>query len=282
MPTLEREEIKTLEAYTKLIQGRVRDAGNILWYRGSGDYDAYKLEPSLFRHSKKDIIELLKLEKQLMTRFQQRGYPFIQKPLGDDWEKLFFMQHYGLPTRLLDWSESPFVALYFALDSAKKNKDNFHERDVAVWVVDPTKWNRFLYPRQGDKIDILTASNDDLDLLKQYGPTDNYNNLVQGLPPVALYGTHNSPRIVSQRGVFTISGYSTTPMEELYENHKGLNKDSKPVDFPQGLLLKIKIPATKIEDLKGELKAIGLTHSVIYPDLEGLAKEIRLFFGYSS
>lgn len=129
MPTLNHVEIETLQEYTKLVQDRVAIAGHILWYRGSGKY-SYKLEPSLFRHSERDIIELLKLEEKLMIRFQQRGYPFIQKPLGDVWEKLFFMQHYGLPTRLLDWSESPFVALYFAIDSAKRN-------DAGDYIMDP-------------------------------------------------------------------------------------------------------------------------------------------------
>ena len=263
MPALELEEIETLDAYTKLVQDRVKIAGNILWYRGSGSYDEYKLKPSLFRHSEQQIIELLKKEKQLMTRFEQRGYPFIQKPLGDVWEKLFFMQHYGLPTRLLDWSESPYVALYFALDSAIRKDDGSYKDDVAVWVLNPTRWNRFLNPRHGDNIDILTASEDDRVLLNQYG-------------------THNSPRIVSQRGVFTISGYSTTPMEQHYENYQGLDIDNNLCNFPGGLLLKIKIPIPKIDELMGELKAIGLTHSVIYPDLEGLAKETRLFFGYGS
>lgn len=146
-------------------------------------------------------------------------------------------------------------------------------------MLDPTQWNRFLQWRYGDKIDILTSSAEDLSVLDRYEPPKNYNNIVPGLPPLALYGTHNSPRIVSQRGVFTIAGYSTTPMEDHYQTYQ---RPDKPGEFPQDSLIKIKIPAIKIEDLKAELKAIGLTHSVIYPDLEGLAKETRLFFKYSS
>ena len=71
-------------------------------------------------------------------------------------------------------------------------------------------------------------------------------------------------------------------MEEQYENYLGLNVKSESANFPPDLLLKIKIPALKIDALKKELAAIGLTHSVIYPDLEGLAKETRLFFEYNS
>jgi len=279
VPTLDHTEIQTLQDYTQLVQDRVATAGNILWYRGSGKYD-YKLEPSLFRHPNSDIIELLKLEKQLMTRFSQRGYPFINKSFSDAWEKLFFMQHYGLPTRLLDWSESPYVALYFALDSAKRLDTGNYAGDVAVWVLDPSKWNEFLYPRPGQNRDILTSL--DTEQLKRYAPPDNLENHTLLAPPVALYGTHNSQRIVSQRGVFIMFGSSALPMEEQYEAHLGLDINSAPVNFPSNLLLKIKIPMSRIDYLKKELTAIGLTHSVIYPDLEGLAKETRWFFGYDA
>ena len=282
MPTLEHEEIETLQAFTALFLARakaVETDKNVLWYRGSGKYD-YKLEPSLFRHSEKDIIELLKLEKKLMTRFHQRGYPFVLKPFPDNFERLFFMQHYGLPTRLLDWSESPYVALYFALDSAKRKDDGDYEEDVAVWVLNPTKWNEYLYPRPGQNGNILTST--DTDQLKRYAPPDNPESHSLLIPPVAIYGTHNSQRIVSQRGVFIMFGASTLAMEEHYEQYVGPDAHGNTVPFTPNLLLKIKVPRSKIDDLKRELTAIGLTHSVIYPDLEGLAKEIRLFFGYSS
>lgn len=54
---------------------------------------------------------------------------------ADDWYWYFLMQHYGCPTRLLDWTTSPLVALYFAVR-------NPNELDAAVWVIDPWRWNR--------------------------------------------------------------------------------------------------------------------------------------------
>ena len=91
----------------------------LAWYRGCGD-SSYKLFPTLYRHpAKKTLADLGELEKQLMTRFRQRSLPFQSRTFSTDWDLIFFMQHYGVPTRLLDWTENPFIGLYFALMSAK-------------------------------------------------------------------------------------------------------------------------------------------------------------------
>lgn len=88
--------------------------------------------------------------------------------------------------------------------------------------------------------------------------------------PVAILGIHNSPRIVAQRGSFTLFGKSLSPMEDIYTSH----------DFPVDTLSKIIIPATSIGALIDKLVWMGISDSVIYPDLEGLAKETKRQFGY--
>jgi hypothetical protein len=55
----------------------------------------------------------------LVMRFRQRTIPLHSRDLSDEWDALFFMQHYGVPTRLLDWTENPFIAFYFAVMSAR-------------------------------------------------------------------------------------------------------------------------------------------------------------------
>ena len=94
----------------------------------------------------KDLNQLATLERNLMLRFRQRSLPYHSRSLDNDWDTLFFMQHYGIPTRLLDWTENPFTALHFALMGAHrklnaKGKYRFDE-PATVWILDPVKWNR--------------------------------------------------------------------------------------------------------------------------------------------
>src|SRR5450759_3207015 len=90
------------------------DPDRLLWFRGI-QCDRFELLPKIMRDGK-DIEQVFEREIRLLTRFRQRSMAYW--PAGypqNDWEHLFAMQHYGLPTRLLDWSENVFVAAHFAV-----------------------------------------------------------------------------------------------------------------------------------------------------------------------
>ena len=77
------------------------------------------------------LSKLPKVEKQLINEFRRRLHhysPDLPSP-GDLAEWLSLMRHFGAPTRLLDWSYSPFVALFFAVEKA-------HRCDCAIWYLD--------------------------------------------------------------------------------------------------------------------------------------------------
>ena len=88
--------------------------------------------------------------------------------------------------------------------------------------------------------------------------------------PVALHGTHNSPRIVAQRGVFTIFGQDTMTMDNIFRKY----------DFPTDCLIKFTFKKRLLQEIRNSLLAYGITESAVFPDLEGLAKELRRLYEF--
>ena len=109
------------------VTGRRRDFGV---YRGSSDADA-PLLTSLDRlggvnppHTKAE------LEEHILRNYIRYARPYIGSEADDDWEQLVSAQHHGVPTRLLDWSYSPLVAVFFA------TRPSAGAHDRAVWRLD--------------------------------------------------------------------------------------------------------------------------------------------------
>jgi hypothetical protein len=262
-------EIETLRGYMELVE-EFMSPGLPMWYRGAGSA-AYALSPSLFRHPELTTAEeLMDLETRILQRYRERSIPYVAsatRPERDaNWENLFVMQHFGVPTRLLDWTESPYVGLFFALTScAFDYAAGVARTDPCVWALRPEAWNQQAMIHVSYSGGVLSI---DDPLLNNYQPGATMHAM--GVKPVAMYGLHNSPRIVAQRGVFTIFGKDTTPMEAVL-------RDS---DYKDDTLIKIVVPAASVGPLRQSLFKIGITDSVVFPDLGGLALELRRFYGY--
>lgn len=269
MTVIREEKPNTLPKFLELIEDLQIKAEESLWFRGCG-HTSYKLLPSLYRHREaKSLEKVANLEQKLITRFKQRSLPYLTRSLENDWETLFFMQHYGIPTRLLDWTENPLIALHFALMGTpyiktKKGKLTF-KSDATVWVLDPVKWNRQALEHQSYTGGALTTNEEPL---KGYTPSKDFSGMNKF--PVALYGEHNSPRIVAQKGVFTIFGQILNPMEKIYSD----------TNFPVDSLVRITIQKTNIEKMRNSMLRHGITESVVFPDLDGLAMEIKRTFDF--
>lgn len=269
--TLNTKDITTLRQFSSFVETSLEASAEFtLWFRGTGN-SSFNLSPSIHRHPQLTTPEsVIELETKIIDRFNQRAVPFLNTTLDrkNDWEVLFFMQHYRIPTRLLDWSENPFISLYFALTSAKYEivgRKKEYKDDAALWVLDPVIWNRESLKGFSYKDGVLSVEDS---FINSYKPRTAFGSIPQ--KPVAIFGTHNSPRIVSQRGVFTVFGKEIQPMENTYV------LDS----FPQDCLKKLIFPKAKINSLLNSLTSLGITDSVVYPDLEGLSKEIMRFFKF--
>jgi hypothetical protein len=260
------EKPRNLSEFVALIDKMQSKQKADLWFRGIG-LMKNPLEPSLYRHPHRKVLkEMEKTEKDIIVRFKERSIPFHNRTFYDEWDLLFFMQHYGIPTRLLDWSENPFIGLYFALMSAIRNRKKTYSSSCVVWALNPALWNNSALSKQSYDKGILNSNDEQL---KGYKPVPEYSSLP--VYPLALFGAHNSGRIVAQRGTFVIFGKPGCSMEEVYETDSVFTKDC---------LIKIEIVANRIESLRDSLLKSGFTESVVFPGLDGLAAEINRIFGF--
>ncbi len=228
MPALKVRSVDSLGAYISLVERLRSNRNKYFRYRGCGKA-AHALRPSLYRHKQHQTIdEILVLEKELLARFRQRSIPFHSRPLTDEWDWLFLMQHYGVPTRLLDSSESPLIALFFAVTLAshkigRTGRPTF-SGDASIWLLDPEQWNKHSVNLKSFPGSVLTTDDPNA---TGYKPVANVITMKPS--PIALYGSHNSQRIVAQRGVFVCFGKDTRPMELAYDSE----------GFPTDCLMKL-------------------------------------------
>jgi len=220
--------------------------GGLVWYRGHAN-TAWELVPSIARSTSDRSAELTTIK-----RFKQNAAPYLpQRPL-DDWEWIFLMQHHRAPTRLLDWSESPIVALYFALCEPLQDA-----HDAAIWCLDPIALNKLAGHIRGFDLDILAFGIDKS--LDDYLP-DHVNERLSKLNPIAAIGPRNSARMVAQSGAFTVMHAEPLPIESLANRQH---------------IWRILVPADAKLRLREELKIMGISEHSLFPDLDRVAGVVK-------
>jgi hypothetical protein len=221
----------------------------------------------------KPIPKLLDIENDLYEEFERCATQLCDiKPEEDwEWEWYFLMQHHGVPTRLLDWTDGALIALHFAV----RDKHAPVRSDSLVYVLDPywlmdhlekrlpdykiakENWGVFLKKHPNERF-----TEDDWD--RSYLPDDEEGQKETPLPkvPILFDSTHVTRRIAAQRSRFMIFGNDPKWMAEM-----AARKDSH--------LQVITIPAGSIKEMRLELRDAGVTESVIFPDLDGLGRELK-------
>ncbi|WP_258832393.1 FRG domain-containing protein [Peribacillus frigoritolerans] len=215
----------------------------LVWFRGHSN-STYSLDSGLFRLKiGTQIKEYIELELQMFHYFKSLGY-LQDLEERNDWTIVYSMQHHGLRTRLLDWSESFVVALFFATLGWNKG-------DCCIWMVNPEKLNQESIGVSQIKLPIKN------DFIKKHSELN--------LKSRAIFPNKSNQRIVAQHGVFTVQGNSLKPLESEFGD----------ILYKNGGLKKINLPMEIREDVYHFLRLNGINHFSLFPDLDGLSRHIN-------
>jgi hypothetical protein len=232
-------------------------------YRGQAS-SSWPLISSLGRALKKNGNTTIQTAKNAFSRFKTEHHAYHPITSQGDWDILALAQHYGLPTRLLDWTLSPMVALFFAVDGVRYKavtgesvdraaastpeqvSPNFQtflpENDAVVYVMaGEVKWGSF---------DKFQKGKESVDVFEEFESTKG-----GGEVNVLVTPNYLNPRLRSQSGVFSI----------VNSCHGGVVLNA--VD-------RILIKKEHLASIHLELITLGVGARVIYGDLEGLCKDL--------
>lgn len=244
------EEVKKINE-----EWHLNEATTHAWFRGQSDFD-WDLVPGIYRNGGTGFFE-----REMIRDFRLNARSFVGVPIERELEWLFVMQHYGMPTRLLDWTESYLFGLYFSVL-------NYHtDKDACVWMLSPWSLNEVvLQHRTVPTIDYPNFENYELNSDPKLVERQVKNDL-----PVAARPFRTTPRIVAQKGTFTIHGKDGRPLNKIVESLNAGGENIK--------IAKIRIDGKSKLELVRQLHFAGISHSVLFPELEAVSKEIS--FRYS-
>jgi len=244
-----------MRAVGRLREGWKKNSIEELWFRGeSAKHHRTTLRPTLYR-SQRPTGDILDLEKYLLEEFIRSGSTLSDGSPEDDGDWYFLMQHHGGPTRLLDFSDGALIALHFALTS----KTSYMTGDDAViYVLDPT-WLNERFPEPVVSKELEDEEWNELDLF--FPRLREHEEIPIPNDPLVLEFERFTRRIAAQRSRFIIFGLDRDPLAPLLA--KG---DSR--------LAKIVFDGSKKSKARQDLRTLGMTESVVYPDLDGMGREI--------
>jgi hypothetical protein len=251
-----------IKSITNLIESIQKDLANWdaktkPWFRGeSGNKD-----PLCPKISKYDAHH----ENYVLQSFRRQAGGLANVPNRDDTDLwLFLAQHYGVPTRLLDWTEGALHALYFAI-----NKENPNPR---VYMLNPYSLNRLAGLDAAPNYPLSWAT----PFSAQYVALAWQNRSISIPPvpegrridfsiPIAFPATYQDQRMITQRSCFTIHGTELKPLKKVLQKKRIRLRD---------YLFEYKIDLRRRKSILEELSILGISAASIFPDLDHLAIDL--------
>jgi hypothetical protein len=190
-------------------------------------------------------------EERALRIFRRKAHNYLPDAgvLTDDIRCLALMQHHGAPTRMLDFTKSPFVAAFFALYRTTRSSAVFALDTPTLWRAAPSNHPSL----RRELIDPRIPGN-----FARYFTSNDKELMWVGEPE------EMDRRLVAQSGTFVVPGVLDKPLEEIIQGYESGNT----------LLKKIVLPPSIREEAMLSLYRMNITHATLFPDLDGLARSI--------
>jgi hypothetical protein len=198
------------------------------------------------------------LEYHLLRNFRKYAQLTDVGLSYSDWRWMTLAQHYGLPTRLIDWTYSPFVAMHFATSETDK-----HDRDGVIWQVDYVKVNHLLPSPLIDELNKAGANAFTMGMLEQAMPEiHDFDELSPGELVAFFEPPSMDSRIVNQFAFFSVMSSPTSNLEDWLIKHPGLFR-------------RIVVPSKLKREIRDKLDQANITERMLFPGLDGLASWLK-------
>lgn len=195
-------------------------------------------------------------QMEMVAEFKNIFREYMKQTPANDLEWLCIMQHYGIPTKLLDWTVDPMIAMFFAtdIDQYKEIYDMSNDDSCAeMWILQPTTLNSWSIYHKLGKVILDTKSKE----LHHFAHNDTLSShLAFNIPLI------EERLALQKKGCFTIHGGDFRPLDLAWHNK-------------QGIIDKIEIPKRYIRQIRNDLNSFGSTADYYYPNDHSIYKPLR-------
>jgi FRG domain len=200
------------------------------------------------------------LEGHILRNF--RKYAPREAVPGDSiWNWLAVAQHHGLPTRLLDWTYSPYVALHFATEQLEH-----FDRDAVVWCINYIRANEFLPDALRTILDAEGSQAFTAEMLTRTAKSLRELDALSPQPFLVFFEPPSlDERIVNQFALFSLLSDPLMPLERWLDRH------------PE-VVRRVLIPSSLKWEVRDKLDQANITERVLYPGLDGLGMWLRRYY----